>query len=713
MQMAKVVVEGSGRVSMERLPSEVAVIRLSAGGEHPVLLNFERLQSLRDCLAELHANPPRGLVLCSADEDSFCSGIDLTLLHELTDPAQAAALASQVQALFAEIAALPCSTVAAISGPCVGGGCELALACRHRVMSDARASVIGLPEITLGIIPGFGGTQRLPRLVGLRAALDMILSGRLLRPQQARVIGLVDDIVPFHTLLKCAEDIARGAVVPARKRLAVGDRLLMKLRPARAWIAQKAQRRIAAETRGAYPGPQAALRAVLTGLTAGQAAGLAYEAAETGKLLITPECKRLIRLFFLGESAKAIGRSARDKLQHVQVLVQGADTAGADLAATLAKHECSAILQDEREEALRAAARRVTASIARMRYCTDAERSFARNRIEVSSRDSLNLGNVTFAVDMLAENADVKQKRLIDLAGKLPHDVIIALNSPDLPVSGGAAGVPQRERVIGMHLFSPVEKVPAVELVRGRETNDRTIAIAAAVAVKMGKYPIVAADSPGALVYRLLTPYFNEALLLLAAGAAVRAVDGAALSFGMRCGPFALMDELGLGVVSRMIQIVRKAGGERFNGPDYLETLVEEGRLGKESGGGFYDYRKRRARPAKLRGLLALPAAKRDSGAPPDLQKRLILPLVNEAVRCLDEGIAGFPGPQAAGQIDLAAVSVAGFPGFRGGPLRYADDLGIQHLLRELDLLKQLGARFRPPEGLSSRAMNGKPLCGS
>ena len=697
---------------VEHLESGVVLVRLGVPGEHPLLLSTTRLQSLAACIMELQAQPPAGLVIASPDAEMFCAGLDVALLGNQSDAAQAAEFTIEVQKLFSAIAALPCPTVAAISGPCVGGGCELALACRHRIITDTRSSVIGLPEIKLGIIPAFGGTERLPQLVGVRTALDMILSGRLLQPQQARVIGLVDDIVPYHTLLKYAEDVARGAATPVKRVLSLSERWRMRTKLGRSAITKRAEARIAAETHGRYPAPQAALKAVMLGLAQGQAAGGAFAAAQAGKLLATPECKKLVRLFFLGEAAKSIGRAARHKLEHVQVLVQGADAGGADLAATLAKHECSAILQDSSEQSLQAAEKRIDASIARMRYCGDTERSFVRNRIELAARDSMNLGNVTFAVDMLADSAQSKQKRLIELAEKLPHDVIIAVTSPELALNEASSGVPQRERVVGLRFFEPIERVPLVEIVGGRHTSDRTLAIAAAVTVKMGKYPVVVMDRPGALVYRMLVPYFNEALWLLSEGVPPATIESAAIGFGMRSGPLAFMDQIGLGVVQGVLKLLRHTFADRLNGPDYLDVLLAHDRGGRRNGGGFYDCSRGEssALSPKLRSLLALPAPKRGV-SDSEVEQRLVLAMVNEAVRCLDDAVAGTPGAQAAGQIDLASVMAAGFPSFRGGVLQYADDLSVAQVLKRFEELQKTFPRFRPAEGVSSRAASGRGFC--
>lgn len=698
--------ETSG-LRLELLPSSVAVITMGSPDEKVITLTPARMSALRDALEKLKANPPRGLVIAGAGPDMFTAGADINIIKEVKDPETGAKLAAEGQRVFSEIAALPFTTVAAISGPCVGGGCEMVLACKHRLITDQENSTIGLPETKLGILPGFGGTQRLPRLVGLPKALDIALAGKTLRPKQALACGLVDEIVPYAQLLQRAEAIAAGASVRTRA-LKLTEKLLTFNSLGRSLVRRKAAQSLARQTKGFYPAPPACLDTMIYGLERGISAGLELEARELGRLICTPECKALVSIFFLTEGAKTLGKPARKSVEHLQSIVIGAGTMGAGIAGSLAKMGGSVVLKDTTDQALERGMNHVKGYLAELKYMSESERSFVLNRIETSTRDTNNQGNAKFVIEAIFEDLELKKKVLSDASKTVPQDAIVATNTSSLPVTEIAAAIDLPERVIGMHFFNPVEKMPLVEIIRAKQTNDRSIAIVAALAVKMGKFPIVVNDVPGFLVNRILAPYLTEAAYLVEEGYSVKDIDRAAVSFGMPMGPLRLLDEVGLDVAAHVSEIMIKGYGERMKGPSLAKKLVGAGRLGKKSGGGFYDFGKGKPLPhTEIRTVLGLSNAPR-SGESEELQKRLILPLINEAIRCLDEGVAGQPGREAANQIDLGTVMGIGFPPFRGGALYYADSLGpvrIQDALSSLD--SRFGARFAPAEGIKARIASG------
>jgi len=700
-----------GTPLLEKLESGVALIRLGAAEERVVTLTEARIRGLRAILEELATSRPKGVIITGAGQEMFTAGADISIIRDVTDPMLGERLAREGQAVFDLIAALPCPTVAAISGPCVGGGCELVLACQHRLITDVKSSTIGLPEVKLGILPGFGGTQRLPRLVGLPRALDIILAGKTLKPRQALQAGLVNEIVPWHGLLARAEAIASGSATIRPVRLKVIDRLLTYTRTGRRIVQRRAEGTIRKETRGFYPAPPAALHSAVLGLDQGLNEGLQHEARELGRLIVTPESKALVRLFFLTEAAKNLGRAGRGAVQHIHGLVIGAGAMGAGIAGALARNECSVILKDTSEASVAHGVEHIRKGLARSRSLSEQERSFVLNRIETTTRESSNIGSVNFAVEAIFEDLELKQKVLSDVARLLSHDSIIASNTSSLSISKIAAALPGPERVVGMHFFNPVEKMPLVEIVRGEKTSDKTIVVIAALAVKLGKFPIVVNDVPGFLVNRVLSPYLTEAAWLIHDGYRVADIDRAATAFGMPMGPVRLLDEVGLDVAAHVADVMVAGYGDRMRGPGYARVLVAAGRKGKKSGCGFYDFLKDEATGVHpdLRRLLEV---KQDEIADPDarvITDRLILALINEAVRSLDEGVAGTPGPEAADQVDLGSVMGFGFPPFRGGLLHYADSIGaavIYARLRELE--QSCGSRFSPTAGIKHRAESGR-----
>ncbi len=699
-----------GSVSVDRLESGLAILRLGAEQERVVTLTFERMKSLRSAVEALKASPPKGLVITGSGPDMFTAGADLNLIQNVSNPAEAAQLAKEGQDIFSIIESLPCVTVAAISGPCVGGGCELALACKIRIITDHRSSIIGLPEIKLGILPGFGGTQRLPRLVGLPKALDIILAGKTLRPKQALACGLVNEVTTVERLRQRAEEVALGHRPARAIRLRLIDRLLTHTGLGRSIVKKKASAGIARETRGHYPAPPAALNAVLLGLEQGLAVGYRFEAQELGRLIVTPESKSLVRLFFLTETAKALGKPARKDVEHLHAVVVGAGVMGAGIAGSLARNDCHVILKDTSEEALSRGISQIRGTLSKARHLSDTERSFVLNRIETATKDPSSLGNSHFVIEAIFENLEVKQKLLGNLSKLLPPDAIIASNTSSLSISQIASVIDRPERVIGMHFFNPVEKMPLVEIVCGKATGTRAIAIVAALATKLGKFPIVVDDVPGFLVNRILSPYIGEAGFLISEGFGFKEIDQAAERFGMPMGPIRLLDEVGLDVAQHVSEIMVAGYGERMKAPEHARKLLAIGRRGKKTGAGFYDFSDKSATPSDVaRAALEINAPAASGPEKPDLAERMILRLVNEAVRCLDEAVAGQPGPEAAAQIDLGTVMGIGFPPFRGGIISYAQSLGAKAILERLEtLFRKHGSRFEPSEGIRSRAASGK-----
>ena len=705
-------VASSGRAEFQTAENGLAVVMLGSPVERVVTLTMDRMRSLQELLTQFQKNPPSGVIFLSARPDMFTVGADIGLINEITSAGEGEKLATEGQAIFQMIADLPCPTIAAISGPCMGGGCELSLACDYRIITEEKPSQIGLPEIKIGILPGFGGTQRLPRLVGLPRALDIILAGKTLRPKQALKAGLVDEIVPFDKLRETAVAIASGKKKVNRKGPSFFDNLLTKVGFGRNIVHKKAKATLMKKTKGLYPAPLSALETTISGLSLGLPKGLELEARELGRLVVTPECKSLVHVFYLTEQSKSIGKAASGSLKNVHGVVIGAGTMGAGIAGVLAKNDCQVILKDREQAGVDRGMNHIRDYVQSLRYLNEQQKSFVLNRIEGTTVDSPNLGNANIVIEAIFEDMNLKTKVLGDMAKRVPQDTIIASNTSSLSISEIANSIPNAGRVCGMHFFNPVEKMPLVEIVRGDQTTDKTVAIVAALAVRLGKFPIVVRDVPGFLVNRTLFPYLNEAAYLLQDGYSIEAIDRAAERFGMPMGPLRLMDEVGLDVGAHVSDVMANGYPDRMTAPPFLQPLVKAGRLGKKTKLGFYDYsadKRGKVDPESLK-LLGVKGDRDGTGDQEHITKRLIFSLVNEGIRCLDEGVAGAPGPEAARQVDLGTVMGIGFPPFLGGLVRYVDKLGAHEVARELESLKKAtnGDRFIPWKGIQERANGGR-----
>jgi 3-hydroxyacyl-CoA dehydrogenase/enoyl-CoA hydratase/3-hydroxybutyryl-CoA epimerase len=695
--------------TVELRESGVAVLRLGHVGDALVTFDEQRMNSLKSKLEELGRSRPTALIIAPVSEEMFCAGADLKLIERVTDPAEGAKLAKIGQDIFAMIERLPFPTIAAISGPCVGGGCELALACRYRIITDSKNSSIGLPEIQLGILPGFGGTQRLPRLVGLPLALDVILAGKILKPQKALKIGLVDEIVPFATLIGRAEALVVGSAKTKRRALSLKDRFLTFTGIGRGLVAKQVGAKLRAQTKGFYPAPPKALEAAIAGL-ASRDGDYALEARYLGELVASRESKALVRIFFLNEGAKGIGKSGKKLVEGLSATVVGAGVMGAGIAGSLARSGMSVVLQDTDDAAVARGINHIKSGLERSSSLSPQEKSFIVNRVEPTSKDSASTANSGVAIEAVFESMEVKKKLFSRLASVMSNESILATNTSSLSVSEIAKGLPNPERVIGMHFFNPVEKMPLVEIVRAERTNDKTVVMTAALAVKLGKSPIVVKDVPGFLVNRILTPYLCEAAFLVQEGVSITEIDKAATAFGMPMGPIRLLDEVGLDVAGHVVDIMVAGYGERMNSPNMSAKLAALGRKGRKTNSGFYDYVGDAVVPfPDLNQVLGITASV--SYSREQIQDRLLLRLVNEAVRCHDEGVAGYPGKDAVNQIDLGSVMGFGFPPFRGGLLFWAESIGAAEIYRKLsELHSKFGARFEPASGLKKRAEQKKSL---
>ena len=654
---------------IEQLGDGVVLIRLGSSEEKVVTLTVSRLASLRNQLIELEQQRPAALIIAGPHQDMFTAGADINLIRDIKDPAEGERFAREGQKVFDILERLPFPTIAAISGPCVGGGCELVLACRYRIASDQKSTIIGLPEVKLGIIPGFGGTQRLPRLIGISKALDIICAGKTLKSAQALKAGLVDLVCPYPELIEKAKQLALSKISVSRPTWGLQEKLLTKTSLGRKLVLSKVLPKLNKGVARFYPAPKKAVDAVVKGLREGVVAGLDCEAKEIGQLITTEQSKNLVSIFFATEAAKGIGKSARNQLEDLGVMVLGAGTMGAGIAQVFASSGYRVILRDTSRLVVEKGLQTIRSSLEKDRRFKESEKEQILKRISLSTPESSELDFIpSLLVEAIFEDMEVKKKVMGDLAKQFDPSAILASNTSSLSITEIASTLPDPERVAGLHFFNPAQKMPLIEIVRGRQTSDKVVVLLAALASKLGKTPVVVEDVPGFLVNRILFPYLAEALKLLGEGYSVESIDKAALEYGMPMGPIRLLDEIGLDVAEHVSKVMVAGYGERMKGPDYLASLVAQGRKGKKNGAGFFTFESDRAVPwPGLAQALNLPPAK--SGSKTEIERRLFGAMQAEAKLCYHEGVAGMPGPEALAQINLASIMGIGYPAFRGGIL--------------------------------------------
>lgn len=663
------------------------------------------MDRLADCLEQVRHEAAAGrlrvVVVESGKADSFIAGADIAAIEAIEGPDDAEAKSRAGQALYREVEALPVPTVAAIHGLCLGGGLELALACRYRLCSDHPATRLGLPEVQLGILPAWGGTTRLPRLVGLQASLDLLLTGNTIGPKKAARIGLVSEVVPHagfrewvRTFALGAPALPRGASRPARSLL---TRALDDTFPGRRAVLAMARRRVVAETGGRYPAPLKIIEVLREGLGRAVNDAIAIEARAFGELTVTPTHANLLHLFRLREAARktavAVPTGRPSPVERLGVV--GAGVMGGGIAQLAAYREVEVRMRDIRDEAVSSGlrhARSLFDGAVKRRKLEPAEAD-RRMALIGGSLEWHGFAATDLVVEAVVERMEVKQAVLREVEGIVGAETILATNTSSLSVDAMAEVLERPERFCGLHFFNPVHKMPLVEVVRGARTTPDTVATAHAFAVSLGKVPVICADGPGFLVNRILGPYLNEAGHLLAEGASVEAIDRVATDFGLPMGPLRLMDEVGLDVARHAGATLHEAFGERLAPAAPFRALADTDRLGRKNRKGFYRYdeagRATGVDPTLARDLAAaIPATAAGAPEADEMRQRLVLSMVNEAARILDDGIVA-----DAGSVDLAMIMGTGFPPFRGGLLRFAD---AHHPRSLVDMLEVLAARHGP-----------------
>jgi len=693
----------------------IAVVVLDLQG-HPVnVISRAVKDEFIACFAALADDARvRAVAFLSGKPDNFIAGADIEEFVRLGSAAEAERLAAEGQEMLERIARFAKPVVVGIHGGCLGGGLEFALACHYRVATDHSKTQIGLPEVQLGILPAAGGCQRLPRLIGARAALDMILAGKLERSAKAFRLGIVDELVAPPILneitIRAAQKMA-GGWRPKRKRPGGFLGFLLDGNPlGRRLVFRAARKQVLERTAGHYPAPLAALEAVEHGLKYGITEGLKREAQLFGQLAVTDVSRKLVQIFFATNALKKDPgvQNAPPAARVTRLGIIGSGFMGSGIAGTaVTQAEVDVRMKDAD---LARVAQGILASRAilddRLKRRRISKYEYARLVALLSGGDTYaGFGRAELTIEAVFEDLAVKQQVLREAEAVLAPDAVFASNTSTIPITRIAEAAKDPERVIGMHFFSPVAKMPLLEVIPGVRTVPQTISTAVAFGRRLGKTVIVVRDSPGFWVNRILAPYANEVGHLLADGASIDEIDGLAVRFGFPVGPVTLLDEVGLDVALKVAGVMQEAYGDHIvpaPGPG-IAALVKAGRLGRKSGRGFYLYKggKKRGVDESVYELLGA----HPNGGPraAEILQRLVLGMVNEAARALGEGVVQSPRDG-----DIGAIFGFGFPPFRGGPLRYADDLGAERVVEDLErLAERYGARFTPSEFLRERAQTG------
>ena len=673
---------------MERDAEGIVWLTLDKPGTSTNVLGRAVLEELGTLIAPLAADPPRGVVVRSGKANGFVAGADIKEFTGFSSATEAYGLVRAGQVVLEKLESLPCPTVAAIQGFALGGGLELALACRYRVaVGDERLS-LGLPEVQLGIHPGFGGTVRSVRLIGVKAAMELMLTGRPVRADKTLRMGLVDRLVTAADLESAARDIiAKKPPLhrpPFREQVLSWPVVRQFVKPALiAQVASKAKREH-------YPAPYAIVDLWAEFGARGQQAYEA-EARSIAHLFTTETARNLIRVFILQDRLKAMGGKGAPPVHHVHVV--GAGVMGGDIAAWCALRGLTVTLQDRGLEFIEPALKRAN-ELFEKRIREPARRADARERLRADVEGD-GVDDADVVVEAIFENLEAKQALYARLEPRMKPTALLATNTSSITLEPLAAKLARPERLVGLHFFNPVAQMPLVEIVSGTQTDTAAAQAALAFARKLDKLPVPCRSAPGFIVNRVLMPYLHEAMYAAQEGVPLAVIDKVAEDFGMPMGPVELADVVGLDVASHVGKIIAAELGRPAPDLSQLEGLLAQKRLGRKSGAGFYEWKDGKAVKPAAAGVTA----------PADLIDRMILVLVNECVAVLRENVAGEPD-----LIDAAVIFGTGFAPFRGGPLAYARSRGVPEVVARLkELAERYGSRFEPDSGWPMLAAAGKP----
>jgi 3-hydroxyacyl-CoA dehydrogenase/enoyl-CoA hydratase/3-hydroxybutyryl-CoA epimerase len=692
--------------NMSRMTATAAgpMIRREIGEDGICVLTFDRpesganifdaatMENLREHVDGMEKDASiKGVIVISAKKSIFIAGADLKTLLKQAQTGEMRGFIAEGQKVFNRLAALKVPSVAAIHGACAGGGYEITLACDYRVASDDPATKIGLPETTLGLVPAWGGATRLPRLIGPAAAAEVILNGKLYSAAEALKLGLVDEVVSKEQLLEAA-----------RKKLAGGKRKMEGGAPA----TRASQELRRPKVRG-NAAPGRAYEIIKRAADSSVEESLAMEVDAISELGATDATQNLIRNFFLAEKyRKGSSKTAPEKVMHAAVI--GAGVMGSGIAQWLSSRGVSVILRDADPAAIDrglASIDKTYADAVKRGLIAEAKAKEGRARI-VCSTQPAPMRDVQIVIEAASEKLETKKKIFSDLAANTPDTAILATNTSALPIDELASTTPSPERVVGLHFFNPVSRMKLIEVVVGRQTSEEVRERALAFARQIGKLPVLVQDSPGFLVNRVLFPYLLDAAELFESGVSAEEIDGALLQWGMPMGPLRLIDEIGVDITIDIAATLENAFGARDHAPEILQKMFAARMLGRKSGGGFYKYEGKQQTPNE-----SLQEWRKESGEKFHLENitnRLTYLMVNEAARCLEEKVVAAPE-----DADYGMVLGTGFPVYRGGPLRFAESVGLKKIVTDMDgIHSRTGEKFAPCDLLRQHAQNGTTFYG-
>lgn len=648
-------------------------------------LDVETMEELSAIVEELHqkSSELKGVIFFSHIKDCFLAGADINLISSLVTEAEAADKSEQGQNIYNRIEDLPISTVACVDGVCLGGGLELSLACKTIIASNSTKTSLGLPEVKLGIIPGFGGTYRLPRKIGLPNALDMILTGKTLRADKAKRLGLVTEVYPRENLVEMAPKFfnlkaAHHSLKDSLKEMATENFVTRKI------IFQKVRESVLKKTNGFYQAPLKILDVMDSGMMKGRTSYLAGEAQAFGELAISEQSKNLQHIFFMSEASKKYNGPKSSKALPVlgRGAALGAGTMGGGIAWLMADAGMSPIMKDLTIDALnlglKQSSQNFAGALKRKKISPD---EFERKQRSITAQlDYSGFKKVDLVIEAVVENMDIKKKVFAETEKNVNVECLLTSNTSSLSVEEMSKALEFPGRFAGLHFFNPVHLMPLVEIIVHSKVEPETVEALYKWCLRVKKTPVVVKDGPGFLVNRILMPYLNEAGFLLEEGVSVKDLDQAALNFGMPMGPCRLLDEVGIDVAVKVAKVMYDGLGERAHPSTFSSKLMEKNFLGKKNYKGFYLYDEKGKVAGSNPDVEALLPASKKKMSETDLQMRLFLPMINEAAAILKDGIVN-----SAGEVDLGLIFGIGFPPFRGGLLRYADSEGLDKILNALN----------------------------
>lgn len=664
------------------------------------------MEEFSSILDELSVNASiKILILDSAKRDVFIAGADIKEIENIHKEKDAIDKIQKGHEIFHKLSNQPFPSIALIDGVCLGGGLELALACTYRIVTDHPKTSLGLPEVSLGILPAWGGTQRLPKLVGLIESLQMILTGKPISARKAWKIRLADAIFPREFkkqetekfAYSCLEDQGRNAILKRRQNSGIFSFLLEKNPIGRRLVYEKTKRDLIKKTKGHYPAPLKALKTINETFSLDLEEGLEKEIHAFAKLSCTRISKNLIKLFFTGQELKKDPGSSFDLKDHhiFNTAIVGAGTMGGGIAWLLSNKDHPVRLKDLAWDAITAGyekAQDYYSQIIKRKKIKPSQANLKMHLIS-GTTDYSGFQNADILFEAIVENLDSKKKLFCDVENHIKKETLVCSNTSSLSISQMGQDMRFPERFLGMHFFNPVNRMPLVEIIPGEKTSPETIAKAVAFTKHLGKTPIVVSNCPGFLVNRILLPYINEALFMFEEGIDVERVDKLIVDFGMPMGPFTLIDQIGIDVAYSVAKILEDSYGQRMKSAKLTQKLYEQNIKGKKSGKGFYIYNGKQKKPNKaLRSILQENRVTNPLIDDKIIVDRMIHMMINEASMCLEEKVI-----ENVSYLDMAMILGTGFPPFRGGLLRYADELFIKNVVNKLKQLSmEYGKRFTP-----------------